>query len=70
MQEKKETSWKQKILKIFGLKDDEDDDKISEEEAARRYQIAMGGWKKVRKLLEAIKLLGLSPFYFESNSKI
>ena len=43
---------------MLGFHDDEEDDKITEEEAQRRYQIAMEGWKKVRRMRFLIRAQG------------
>ncbi len=55
---KKEKSFKTRVLKFLGVHDDEEDDRISEEEAQRRYQIAMEGWRKVRKMRFIIRAGG------------
>jgi len=46
---------------LIGVREEEDD-VVSEEEKLRRYQIAMQGWKKVRRMLGIIRIQGADLF--------
>jgi len=46
-----------KLLVHMGLREEEEEI-ITEEEKIRRYNIAMGGWKKVKKTLTVIRYRG------------
>jgi len=54
---KKKNMFLHKLLVYMGLREEEEEI-ITEEEKIRRYNIAMGGWKKVKKTLTVIRYRG------------